>query len=195
VPAVTLEPAPEVKSEPAPEDKPETPPEVKPETPPEDKPEIPPEDKPETPSEDKPQPPPETKPQPAAAPPAPASLTPEQRKRAYLRTMLKAKKALKKGDLAVAETLVRRALELRETSRARSVMGSIYEKTDRLELAIQQLRKAAELESDVAWFQDKLGRLYVQKGDKQQACQAFRAALKIAPKYGSARRNLKQHCR
>jgi hypothetical protein len=135
--------------------------------------------------------------QPDTEAPSPAiqGLSPAARKRGYLRAMAVGNKALRRGRLSDAETLYRRAVQLQDTAKARAQLAVVLERTRRLEQAIEQITRAAALEPDVAWYQDKLGRLQLKAGNRDKACEAFRTAIKARAGYRAAKRNLRKHCR
>ena len=103
--------------------------------------------------------------------------------------------ALRGQQYDTARAHLERALALGDSARVRTRLATVHEEQGRPELAIEQLRRAAELEPDIAWFPDKRGQLYLKLGRTEEACQAFRRALEIKPGYGPARGRLRKHCR
>jgi tetratricopeptide (TPR) repeat protein len=106
----------------------------------------------------------------------------------------RARALAEKGKHQQACQLLSEALAIQDSGNLRGLLGVWYEKAGLLPQAIEQVRQASDLQPDVAWYQDKLGLLYVKQNQIQQACAAFAAALEIKPDYAKSKRHLRRHC-
>ena len=125
-----------------------------------------------------------------APPPAPAD-TKVARKAAIKKT----RQLLKKKKFTEARQQLTLAQNIRDNARLQVLFGMTHEKEGNPAKAIVHLQKAANMQSDVAWYRIKLGRLYLQAGKTTEACQAFRRASRMEPTYKPARRLVQKHCR
>jgi len=134
---------------------------------------------------------------PDASPVPPDAATPGDISGAQTRPQLlrQAKALSRKGQHQQARLLLERALQLRDTATIRGRLAGALEKMELYAEAIKELNKAAELETDVAWFPFKIGQLYLKLGQRGKACQGFRRSLKIKPDYDFPRINLRKYCR
>lgn len=85
------------------------------------------------------------------------------------------------GQLAKAETLLKRAVQIEENPQALSLLGTIEFERGRLAEAIDALQRAVTLDpgDEDAHFQ--LGLCYLDRGWTQKATERFRAALELNP--------------
>jgi Flp pilus assembly protein TadD len=89
---------------------------------------------------------------------------------------------LGKGDYPQALSLLRGAVTRRpDDPRARLYLGRVYFATDRTELAVEQYRKALELNGSYAQAYYYLGLAQVKLKQPEAARHAFREVLRIAP--------------
>lgn len=87
-----------------------------------------------------------------------------------------------KGDMATALSIFRSVVGSNPRDpRARLHLGKVYQAQDRLDLAIEEYRKATEYYKDyaMAWYQ--LGIAYLEKQEKADSRLAFREVLRVAP--------------
>ena len=112
-----------------------------------------------------------------------------------LAAIKEARELIKGGKYSEARQRLETALRIQDSPGVRSLLSQTCEKTGQYQQAIDHLKKVAALKPDVAWYQDKLGRLYLKVGKTDLACQAFKRALKILPTYPVSRGNLKKHCK
>ena len=115
-------------------------------------------------------------------------------KRKRKAAMRAAKKLIAAEKYEQARPLLVTALELRDGTRARVLLAQTLEKTGKPHEALKHIQKAATTNLDVAWYQDKIGTLYIKLGKTELACKAFRRALQILPKYGRAKTHLRKYC-
>ncbi len=106
-----------------------------------------------------------------------------------------ARRHLKNKDYDRARLALVGALAIRDSSKLRVLLSRAYEEDGQPARAAEQMKKAAEKEKDVAWYQLKLRRLYLKAEDKAEACVAFKRARKIEPTYVPARNLAKKHCK
>ena len=106
-----------------------------------------------------------------------------------------ARALIKSGKYAEARGHLETALQIQDSIKLRLLLSRTCEKEGLHQQAIDHLQKVAALRSDVAWYQDKLGRLYLKVGSTGLACQAFKRALRILPTYPVSRGNYRKYCR
>ena len=116
-------------------------------------------------------------------------------KQERLAAIKEARALIKGGRYAAARQHLKTALGIQDSTAVRSLLSQTCEKAGLYQEAIDHLKKVAAQKPDVAWYQDKLGRLYLKVGKTTLACQAFKRALKILPTYPAAKGNFKKHCR
>lgn len=85
------------------------------------------------------------------------------------------------GQLAKAEALLRRAVQIEENPQALSLLGTIAYERGRLSEAIDALQRAVKLDPDDEDGLYQLGLCYLDRGWTQKAAERFRAALELSP--------------
>ena len=133
---------------------------------------------------------------PTSKPDARAASAPDMAGSEARRAAIKqARRHLKNKDYDRARLALVGALAIRDSSKLRALLARAFAEDGQPERAVEHMKKAADLEPDVAWFRLKLGRLHLKANDKGEACVAFRRARKIDPTYKPARALVKKHCR
>lgn len=87
-----------------------------------------------------------------------------------------------KGDFPTALSVLRSVVASNQRDpRAHLHLGKVYQAQGRIDLAIDEFKKATEIYKDYAgaWYQ--LGEVYLAKQEKAEARSAFREVLRIAP--------------
>lgn len=103
--------------------------------------------------------------------------------------------ALLLEDATEAETLLRRALEIKPPfSLARANLGNLYVKHGKTEQGLAVYLEGLELAPDDLELMNGLGYQYLLLGTLDKAREQFEHALEIAPDYDRARVNLVQAC-
>ena len=85
------------------------------------------------------------------------------------------------GQLAKAEALLKRAVQIEENPQALSLLGTIAYERGRLSDAIDALQRAVKLDPDDEDGLFQLGLCYLDRGWTQKAAERFRAALELNP--------------
>lgn len=75
-------------------------------------------------------------------------------------------------------------------SSLRNLLGIVYRRMGKSDLAIEQYRKALELDKEDAGFHFNLGRALLDTGDKEEAKEMFRKSLAMDPEMEEAKRLL-----
>jgi len=89
---------------------------------------------------------------------------------------------LGKGDYPKALSVLRSVVSNNpKNPRARVNLGKVYYALDKMELAIMEFDRAAQLSSNYANAHYNLGLAYLKTKDKQAAVPAFREVIRIAP--------------
>jgi Flp pilus assembly protein TadD len=97
---------------------------------------------------------------------------------------------LRKGHLQEGESLIRRALALREEASFLNNLGSLLLQTERLPAAEAAYRRALQLKPDHADAHNNLASLLEETGRLLEAEAGYRRALELKPDYASAHNNL-----
>lgn len=95
------------------------------------------------------------------------------------------------GDLAKAEMSYKKVVELDSTFyKAYNALGSIYDRTDRLDEAIANFREAIHFKPDYAHAYYNLGNLLYRKNQTEEAIAAYKEAIRLDPQHSKALNNL-----
>src|SRR5262245_54987663 len=95
------------------------------------------------------------------------------------------------GQLAQAEALCRQILaEYPDHDGALGLLGVVALKGNRLDVAIENLRRATEVNPGVAVYHINLGSALIGKGKRAEAIASFRRTLALAPDLAETHNNL-----
>jgi protein O-GlcNAc transferase len=97
----------------------------------------------------------------------------------------------KAGNFAAAEQVYRKVL-VHDTNNADALhlLGVLLRQTGRVRTGIDLLRRAVDINPNLAQFQNHLGEAQRDLGNSDQAADTFRAALHLDPNYAEAHNNL-----
>jgi len=88
---------------------------------------------------------------------------------------------IREKQLDKAEILIRRILKERDTAEAHLLAGSFYLTSLKYMEALEELRRAQEMDPDLPGVQPQLGESYALTGSRQMAIRIFEAQLKSDP--------------
>lgn len=102
--------------------------------------------------------------------------------------------ALDGGRVADARRHVAKALKYGDSAALRRIAARTYIDAGKPWLAIHHQRRAVDLAPDDWRYLLQLGRLYLDVGQRPQACRAFLAALARNPKHRHIQEHLQRYC-